>query len=345
MEVTRVWFVTDIHGSNLCFRKFINSVDTPKNPNVLILGGDITGKYLVPIVRRSRGWDASFAGERIRLETENEITIYERRLGDAGAYSIRCEQDLAESLCQDEELLDQVIRDLKIGRMREWIELTEAKLNGRDVKIFINSGNDDPFYIDDILDQSRLVVRPEAQVLDIDENNLTMISCGFANRTPWDCPRDISEEDLWVRINAMASLVPDFGKCIFNLHCPPFGTILDRVASLNKDFTPTMTGLGIEESSVGSTSVRKAIEEFQPCVSLHGHIHEQHNYVRLGQTLAFNPGSEYTEGRLRGVYLEFKRGRLQRYGLTRETLPKPRAQTPGRLSQGLWQWLKSSMSG
>jgi len=36
-------------------------------------------------------------------------------------------------------------------------------------------------------------------------------------------------------------------------------------------------------------------------LSLHGHIHESRNVVKIGKTVSINPGSEYGEGVLRGV--------------------------------------------
>jgi Icc-related predicted phosphoesterase len=47
--------------------------------------------------------------------------------------------------------------------------------------------------------------------------------------------------------------------------------------------------------------VRQLIEEVQPLLALHGHIHESKGEVRIGRTLALNSGSEYNTGRLHGV--------------------------------------------
>ena len=46
----RICFVTDVHGSERCFRKFLNTAKF-YDAQYLILGGDITGKTLVPIER------------------------------------------------------------------------------------------------------------------------------------------------------------------------------------------------------------------------------------------------------------------------------------------------------
>jgi uncharacterized protein len=52
---------------------------------------------------------------------------------------------------------------------------------------------------------------------------------------------------------------------------------------------------------VGSTSARTAIERVQPLLGLHGHIHESRGAVRIGRTLALNPGSNCEEGVLQGA--------------------------------------------
>ena len=52
---------------------------------------------------------------------------------------------------------------------------------------------------------------------------------------------------------------------------------------------------------VGSHAVRQIIEEYQPLLSLHGHIHESRGATTIGRTVCINPGSEYNSGRLLGV--------------------------------------------
>lgn len=117
----------------------------------------------------------------------------------------------------------------------------------------------------------------------------------------------------------MAGQIPDYSKCLFNMHCPPRDTLLDLAPKLDKaTLKPIVTALGPQMEHVGSTAVREAIEELKPCVSLHGHIHEQHCSDRVGDTVCFNPGSEYGAGHLRGVYLVFNDGVLSFAGLTRE---------------------------
>jgi uncharacterized protein len=54
------------------------------------------------------------------------------------------------------------------------------------------------------------------------------------------------------------------------------------------------------EVATGSPAVRQIIEEAQPLLSLHGHIHESKGVTRIGRTVAINPGSDYGSGHLDG---------------------------------------------
>ena len=76
---TTIFFATDVHGSERCFIKFINAAKFYQ-ANVLILGGDITGKALVPIVRQagSTNYTANFLGQAATL-VEN-LRTHEHRI-------------------------------------------------------------------------------------------------------------------------------------------------------------------------------------------------------------------------------------------------------------------------
>jgi Icc-related predicted phosphoesterase len=318
-QITKLWFITDIHGSNICFRKFLNAIKSKKNPDVMIIGADICGKYLVPIIKQSMGgWKVEFEGHTSLLESEGEVQNYENYLADRGAYGYRCDPDFFELLKTNQEIQNEIKRKVRIERLTEWVELADKRLNGTERKIFVNGGNDDPWYIDEILDQSKVIIRPEGKAIELDKY-ITMISTGYSNITPWNCPRDITEEVMKEKIETMVNKISDFSKCIFNFHCPPYNTLLDLAPKLDENFKIIISGLGSDLVPVGSVAVREAIEQYQPIVGLHGHIHEQHAYEYIGNTLCFNPGSEYSQGLLRGVYLEFNQGELKQYGLTRES--------------------------
>jgi hypothetical protein len=92
-------------------------------------------------------------------------------------------------------------------------------------------------------------------------------------------------------------------KTIFNLHVPPLRTPLDQAMLLDEEMRPVLRGGSPVIDGVGSSAVRSAIEAYQPLLSLHGHIHESRGTTKLGRTVAVNPGSEYSEGVLRGALI------------------------------------------
>jgi Icc-related predicted phosphoesterase len=233
---------------------------------------------------------------------EGEVVEFEARLAARGVYTLRCDADRDRLLATDPVAKRIEFEHLTRERLTRWVELADGRRFGRSRRIIINAGNDDPEYVDEVLDQSKTIERPEGRVLELG-GHIEMISTGFANQTPWNCPRDVTEEQLRTRIDDAAARVHDPSRCIFNLHCPPFGSLLDRARVVN--------AFGEQFKSVGSTAVRDAIRHYQPAVGLHGHIHESRAAEAIGRTRCFNPGSTYREGRLLGVLLEFNRGQLR----------------------------------
>jgi uncharacterized protein len=136
-----------------------------------------------------------------------------------------------------------------------------------------------------------------------------MISTGYGNPTPWQCPRDITEEQLHDRIEAMATQLPDARRAVFNLHVPPYASGLDLCPRLDTSTQPPRPLVG-EQAPAGSSAVRDALTRFQPLLSLHGRIHESPGVRALGRTTAVNPGSEYGEGILHSAVIDLVDGRV-----------------------------------
>jgi Icc-related predicted phosphoesterase len=282
----RIFFATDIHGSEKCFRKFLNA-GKAYNANVLILGGDLSGKILVPLVDVGGSFEGFFLGAK-HLIKRNELQDTEKKLRDFGMYPVRVSQREYEELNDNKEKRLELFKELINARLREWLELAATRLKGTGISLYITGGNDDFPEIENILNSSSYAIGAEGRVLDIG-GGYSMLSSGYSNQTPWNCPRDISDEELGKKIEEMANTVADFSRCIFNLHVPPYGTPLDKAPLLDKDLKPAMnpTG-GYVMTSVGSKAVRMAIESYQPILALHGHIHESRAYVKLGRTLCLN---------------------------------------------------------
>lgn len=299
----RIFFTTDVHASDRCFRKFLNAAKF-YDAQVLILGADITGKTVVPIVTGARGiTSATFGGERQEFASAQEVQNFEKLLADGGAYSYPCSQDEAAALDADPQAVRELFTRLIHERLRQWVQLADERLDGTDVMCLLNAGNDDPLDIDDVLRSSERAVFAEGLVLDL-PNGMQIGSCGYGNVTPWNCPRDIPEAELAVKLEAVAEQVTDPAWAIFNFHVPPYDSVIDLGPRLGYDLQMKMGPGGMDMHPVGSTSCRAAIEKYQPLLALHGHLHESRGTARVGRTSCLNPGSEYQDGVLRGAVID-----------------------------------------
>lgn len=316
MANTRIFFVTDIHGSERCFKKFVNAGPFYK-AQILIMGGDITGKMVLPIVEQADGtYIAQLVDQDRLVKNKEELDNVEKTIRDSGFYPYRTTKEELEELQNDEVKIDQLFSRLMCKSLERWINFAEERLKGKDIDMYISPGNDDRLEIDYILKQSEFVTYPEGLVIELDRFH-EMISTGYTNMTPWKCPRDIEEEELADKIQKMIDQVRDMKNCIFNFHCPPYNTPIDAAPQLDENLTPMLApGGDLIMAPAGSTSVRTAIETNQPLLGLHGHIHESKGMTRLGKTLCLNPGSEYGEGILRGVIVDLSKKKIEDYLFT-----------------------------
>jgi Icc-related predicted phosphoesterase len=310
----RIFFATDIHGSETCFRKFLNSAKFYE-ADTIILGGDMTGKALVPIVSNGDDSCHCYLQDQRHEFGLDEVERYERMVRDRGLYPFRTtDAELAE-LQDAPERLEALDRQSILDVVEQWVALADERLDGTNIRAFVCPGNDDMPEIDEILRASRRLEVGEGRAIDLD-HGFQLLSTGWANRTPWNTDREEDEDDMARRIGAMveqATAPPE--KLIFNFHCPPFGTALDEAPELTEDLG--VVGGGRVLAHVGSTAVREAIEATQPALSLHGHIHEARGAARLGRTLSINPGSAYETGDLQGAVVELDtQGAVKRYRLT-----------------------------
>ena len=293
----RIFFATDIHGSDKCWLKFLAA---PANfdCDTIIIGGDITGKFIVPILKQENGTSTSeFLGLKRTLRSPEEIAHLKRQIANSGQYALEVSHEEYDELTRDPSKVDACFRDLVCARVAEWVAIADARLAGTSVKCFVSGANDDYFEVDDVLRTSAQIHVPDGEVLDL--SGFEMLSVGYSNLTPWNCPRDISEEDLKAKIVNLADKVSRPDRAIFNIHVPPFDTDIDKAPKLDADLRVVAGAFGQPEMvPVGSTAVRECLQDYQPMLGLHGHIHESPGVRHLGTTTIVNPGSEYAEGLL-----------------------------------------------
>ncbi|MGA2663816.1 MAG: metallophosphoesterase [Nitrososphaerales archaeon] len=301
MAKTRLFFVTDVHGSDRCFRKFINAGKF-YNAGVLVLGGDITGKMIVPVVKQADGtYKAEFGGTAYVLKSQDQVNETVKNIKDSGFYPYMAEPKDVEELSAKPELVHELFKKLMKESIEGWMKLAEERLKGTGIKCYVSPGNDDYFEI-------------EKTVFIDDEHE--MITLGYANHTPWNSPREVDEDVLQQKIDKMIAQVKNMKTTLFNLHVPPINTVIDQAPKLDENLKPVISGGNIVMTSAGSTAVRASIEKHQPLAGIHGHIHESRGMVKIGQTMCFNPGSEYNSGILKGLLCDIEKDKVKSYMLT-----------------------------
>jgi uncharacterized protein len=317
---TRLFFATDLHGSERTFRKFINAGKF-YDVNVIVMGGDIQGKLMIPIIKESNGSHrATLQGRVEQLTTQEELDNLKGRLDILGFYYKIMEEDEFHTLQANPGAVNKLFNELAIKKLDNWVNFAEERLSGTGIKCFVTGGNDDEWEVLNVIKRegAKSFLACENEMVQVDDDH-TMVSVGLSTPTPWNTPREVSEEELGRLIEEMAVKVPDMQKAVFNFHDPPKDSTLDTCPMLDwsKD-PPEQISQGGQPImyGAGSIAVRDAIEKYKPMLGLHGHIHESQSVAKIGRTTCINPGSEYAEGVLRGCLVTFVDGEVQGYQMT-----------------------------
>lgn len=303
----KIFFVSDIHGSVKCFRKLVNA-GRFYGADMLIMGGDLAGKQLVPIVNRRGVATAHYHGTDFTFETPAEIMEFERRVAEFGGYSIRTDPEFVGQLAADQELVEQTLRRLILERTEEWVALAAERLAGTGIRLLIGLGNDDFAEMIPYLDQGPVSYAPDGL---LDLGDFTLVSVGWSNITPWRTNRECTEDVLAEKLTVVHESA-DPSRTIFNIHVPPYDCGLDSAPRLDESLQIQLSGGQPDMVPVGSTAVADSIAAYQPLLSLHGHIHEGRGATKTGRTLVLNPGSEYDQGSLLGVLIDVRPGKVKR---------------------------------
>jgi Icc-related predicted phosphoesterase len=311
--VTTIFFATDIHGSDICWSKFLNAGKF-YNADQLILGGDMTGKAVVPFIHQGgSNYRITLLEQVFDVSTEDELTDMKKRVRSRGYYPYMTTPDEIAELEKDPQRVSEIFLAEVLKVVQQWMELADKKLEGTGMTVYCCPGNDDMDEVDEIVRSSRSVVLAEGQVTTLKSGH-EMIASGWSNRTPWDTHREEDEDQLKVRYDAMTSQLKDPHNAIFNIHVPPYKSNLDEAPELDENLRPKMAGQSMKP--VGSTALRRSIEEVQPLLGLHGHIHEGRGVSRIGKTLCINPGSMYEQGTLLGALVRLGKRKVEDYVLT-----------------------------
>lgn len=305
----RVFFATDVHGSEQVWAKWL-AMPKYHNVDVLILAGDLTGKVIVPIIKRdSNLYTCKVFGKTWAAHNERELEELKGKIMFSGYYPYVCDIQEVEELKNDPKKLDTLFKRIMEENISRWMKLVEEKVP-KHVKVIIMPGNDDHFGIDSRIKECDRVIYPLGRAIPF-IFDYEMISLDYSNPTPWNSPRECSEEELLKKLEKLADTVTvPWDKVVCNFHVPPYGTKLDLAPELDENLKIKMDASGCRVTHVGSKSVFKFIKEHQPYLGLHGHIHESPGVENIGKTLCFNPGSEYGEGILKGIIFVFTKDKL-----------------------------------
>jgi len=303
----RLFFASDIHGSDRCWKKFLAAGEVHQC-EILVMGGDITAKAIVPVLRNGSGYNIRVGGRTEHLSTEAERQRFEQALRDQGFYTIILDAD--EEI--DEERQGLLYEQLARETLSRWLEMAERRIAGSGKRLLLLPGNDDIRGIDSLIGETDWLLNPEGQVVELSAEH-ELIATGVANPTPWNTPREVPEEELTSLLEQMVKGVRDVSRLVLIAHVPPHDTVIDQAPKLvRKDGELAIDRRGGQAVmvSVGSVAVRKFIEKHQPLIALHGHIHESRGIIRIGRTTCVNPGSEYPSGDVSGVIVELRSERI-----------------------------------
>jgi Icc-related predicted phosphoesterase len=311
----KIFFASDLHGSNICFKKFVNGAQF-YGADVLVLGGDLTGKAVIPIAEQTDGTYLAFQhGQSVRIEGKSELDEFVKRQGNMGFYPAVMSEAEYQRMKADPEAQAALFKRLVLERVREWASFAEEKLKGTDIPLVAIPGNDDFHEIDAILTQAPHIDFHEMQVCQF-KGGYQMLYCGGSTPTPWDTEREYSEAEFRAKFSELLPQVTDMNRCIFNVHVPPFGTTLDACPKLDKDLQVVYEmGLPVQ-THAGCQTLLDIIKEHQPLLGLHGHIHEGRAKINIGKTICINPGSVYPEGILQGAMVTLRHDQVAQVNLT-----------------------------
>jgi Icc-related predicted phosphoesterase len=306
----RLFFATDVHGSDRCFRKFLAAAEA-YDAKILVLGGDVAGKAIVPIRRDGDTVSAEMHGDRVTLPaSEKEKLVSD--INVFGFYAVEMDDAESERIGADKAHREQVFRREIRAQLEGWCELAGERLPA-DVRCIITPGNDDPIEIDAVLEAAEKVECPERQLCDL--GPALLASIGDVTPTPWDTEREYTEEQYVTRFAELLPQVTDMSRCIFNVHVPPFGTALDACPKLDKNLK-VVYEMGLPaQVHAGCQTLTDIIKEHQPLLGLHGHVHEGRAKINIGKTICINPGSVYPEGILQGALITLRDGQVTQANL------------------------------
>ena len=151
----RVFFATDLHGSEVCWKKFLNAAKF-YGAEVLICGGDMTGKAIVPIVSEDGQYSYVLGGEALTV-TADQVGEVEGHIRRRGYYPLQMSAERLHELDSDPAKRAECFQEVMLEGVERWMKMAADKLRGTGVRIFVSPGNDDEMEVDDVIRRAELV--------------------------------------------------------------------------------------------------------------------------------------------------------------------------------------------
>jgi Icc-related predicted phosphoesterase len=283
----RLVAVSDLHGSNTCFRKCLRLVDETR-ADLLVIAGDFLGKGVVLYHRTSKGVSYSFGDDHIKRTSEPQFQELKREWADVGFYPMEVSED-----SMHEDHLDAHISS-GARRLSQWFDYgmkTRPKL-----PVIVIPGNDDFEPIVDVLNEHPWSVNVDGRTIEM--LGYEFFGLGYSTMTPWSTPRELTELQIFERLSSLTENLSKTDRGIGVVHTPPFDCGLDSVPELERLHDGTLQVTGSGEVPCGSRALRTFIERVSPMLIICGHCHSSSGVSKIGSTICVNPGSGSQYGAL-----------------------------------------------
>lgn len=233
-RATRIFFASDIHGSDATYAKFLAAADRYE-VDCLVFGGDLMGKALVPIVESSDGrWTAYTSDGPRNLASRPQVDEFIQNLTNLGLYWWQGSRTEYDQFMQDQGAVEREFEKAAAGRLERWVDMANKKFATTSQRVFLCGGNDDTDALVSLLDQldSQHVINCDNRVVQLDDKH-QMLTLGWSTPTPWNTPREKSEPAIQAELDRLMGSVTDPASLVVNVHVPPIDSGLDTCMKLD----------------------------------------------------------------------------------------------------------------
>ena len=146
-----LYYASDVHGSDVCWRKFLGARRHYK-ADAIVMGGDLTGKAVVPVTDDGGGrYHATFLGEAQNATTAEDLEQLLAAVRYNGMYPwIASAADIT-AAANDSELRARVFEGAILDELRRWCQMAAERYADDPGRVWVIAGNDDPWECDAVL--------------------------------------------------------------------------------------------------------------------------------------------------------------------------------------------------